>query len=70
MVKTMVAGLDLYKASNTGVKVRGSAALAASYVRPVRVTAFSKTRYVWPLASDNGSRYVTRKVFGKEMPNA
>ena len=69
MAKTMAAEFDWYKNKIMAVIVRGSAALAASYIKPVQVTAFSKTRYVWPSALNNDSRYMTRKVFGKEMPN-
>ena len=69
MAKTKAAEFDWYKYKNMAVKVRGSAALAASYIKPVQVTAFSKTRFVWPSALNNDSRYMTRKVFGKEMPN-
>lgn len=69
MSKTMAAEFGWYKNKNMVVKVRGNVALAASYIKPVQVTAFSKTRYVWPSALNNDSRYMTRKVFGKEMPN-
>ena len=69
MAKTMTTEFDWYKNKNMSVKLRGSAALAASYIKPVQISAFSKTRYVWPSSLNNDSRYMTRKVFGKEMPN-
>ena len=70
MVKAMSSEFDWYKAKNMSVKQRGSVALAAAYVRPVQVNAFSKTRYVWPSGLDNGTRYMTRKVVGKIISNA
>ncbi len=69
MVKAMASEFDWYKSKNLSIKQRGSAALAAVYVRPIKTSAFSSTRYVWPSSSDNGTRYMTRKVVGKVIPN-
>ena len=70
MVKSVVGEFDWYKSKNMTVKQRGSAALAATYVKPLQTSAFSKTRYLWPSSYGNESKYMTRKVFAKAIPNA
>lgn len=69
MVKVLSSEFDWYKSKNLSIKQRGTAALASVYVRPVKVSAFSSTRYVWPSNLENDTRYITRRVVGRVMPN-
>lgn len=70
MVKGLANEFDWYKSKNLTIKQRGTAALASVYVRPVKVNAFSSTRYVWPSNLENDTRYMTRRVVGRVVPNA
>ncbi len=70
MVKAMATEFDWYKSKNMSVKQRGIGALASMYVRPVKANAFSSTRYVWPSNLESDSRFITRKIVGKVLPNA
>ena len=70
MVKVLSNEFDWYKSKNLSIKQRGSVALASTYVRQVKVSAFSSTRYVWPSNLENDTRYMTRRVVGRVVPNA
>ena len=69
MVKAMTSEFDWYKSKNLAVKQRGSIALASAYVRQVKASAFSSTRFVWPSSMDNESKYMTRRVYAKTVSN-
>ena len=69
MVKAMSNEFDWYKSKNLSIKHRGTAALASAYIRQVKTNAFSSARYVWPSNLESDSRYVSRKVYAKVVPN-
>jgi len=69
MVKTITTEFDWYKSKNMSIKQRGTAVLASMYVRPLKANAFSSTRYVWPSNLESDSRFITRRIVGKVLPN-
>lgn len=68
MAKTWNTDFDWYKTKDQSIKMRGSAALASVFIKDNNMAlSTTKKRYVWPTALNDGSRFMSRKVFGKEI---
>lgn len=69
MAQVWNTSFDWYKNKEQSAKSSNKAASALAYIKDNNMLNPNKKRYVWPETLDDGSHFMSRKIFGREMLN-